>query len=339
MFEDSSIVSSAASAFNNAALVGPAFFWRAVLCIPLFTGIYMAGRYFARKIDIKSYLAPNITSFWVVVLTMLWLVFFGGNYQVLRDEISLLPWVSAAILFLSALFIGTKTQKLKMPVWYGKTDATPRRRWTINILIILLLALIIGGTDLRQWWTPLVQIGALVFGLLLGRVMRRSVNAIPYSGCIMLLAMVALLMQPEYFRFGQLGNLTLIHLLWILATGMVTICALVMNTVNCRGRIHESAYKKIKWLMRFLLVLCAVLFVLTESVPMFIATVAMMAVLSATSMWHLTDMSKDNKDFMIAFSFVFFGILIGVQTITALGILMLAVLPKSAKHSDIKHLL
>ena len=44
MFDDSLIVASATSAFNNVAVAAPAFFWNAVLCLPLFFGIYAFAR-------------------------------------------------------------------------------------------------------------------------------------------------------------------------------------------------------------------------------------------------------------------------------------------------------
>ena len=43
MFNDITIVQSAISAFNNYALVGPAFLWLAVLSIPLMVMAYFCG--------------------------------------------------------------------------------------------------------------------------------------------------------------------------------------------------------------------------------------------------------------------------------------------------------
>ena len=44
MFDESLVVASAVSAFNNAAVVGPAFLWNAVLASPLFVAVYVFGR-------------------------------------------------------------------------------------------------------------------------------------------------------------------------------------------------------------------------------------------------------------------------------------------------------
>jgi hypothetical protein len=43
MFDDAIIVQSAISAFNNAALVAPAFLWSALLTLPLYFLIWAFG--------------------------------------------------------------------------------------------------------------------------------------------------------------------------------------------------------------------------------------------------------------------------------------------------------
>ena len=101
MFDESLIVASAVSAFNNVAVVAPAFFWNALLGAPLFVAIYFLGRNFADKMGIRPYVNANRISFWTVVFAAAWVVLCGGNYSVLRDGVSLVPWVTAAILLVA----------------------------------------------------------------------------------------------------------------------------------------------------------------------------------------------------------------------------------------------
>ena len=105
MFDESLVVASAVSAFNNAAVVGPAFLWNAVLASPLFVAIYVFGRKFLDVTGLRPYVTGARVTFWTIMFTALWVVFMGGNYDVLRDGVSLLPWVTAGILFVSCLFI------------------------------------------------------------------------------------------------------------------------------------------------------------------------------------------------------------------------------------------
>ena len=103
MFDEGLVVASAASAFNNAAVVAPAFLWNALLASPLFFAIYFFGRKFLDTVGMRPYVTPGRVTFWTIVFTALWVIFMGGNYDVLRDGVSLLPFVTAAILFVASV--------------------------------------------------------------------------------------------------------------------------------------------------------------------------------------------------------------------------------------------
>ena len=142
----------------------------------------------------------------------------------------------------------------------------------------------------------------------------------------MFAATVGILMQPELWRFGQLGNLTPAHLVWVLCVGVLLAAAFALDTVNPRGRIHQSAYVKLKWLMRFVTVLVIILFLLTEAVPIFIGAVAMVFVLFAMSIWHAESVPAGLGNRAFALSVIAFGVLTGLVFVTAMGILWYAVL-------------
>lgn len=326
MFDENMVVASAINAFNNAAVVAPAFFWTAILGVPLFMAAYLFGRHGLKKMGLGMYVTPGRMMFWTVVISAFWIVLMGGNYVVLRDDISLLPWVIGAILFVSCVFIGQNTRVIKLPIWYGAKNTSSRRRWVVNILVFLLALVPVGLCDTLNWWGPILQISAVVSGLAIGRFMRWRVPNIPGTVCIMLGVTSAVLMQPEFFRFGQLGNLTPIHLIWILVCGGLFGAAMATGIVGARNRIHQSAYIKLKWLMRFITVLGMVLFVLTEAVPIFLAVVVSSFILFAMSVLHAKTLSPKLPYSCMAWAMVGFGVLTGTMTITAMGALWIGAL-------------
>ena len=112
MFNDASIVATAISSFNNAALYGPYFFVVALFSIPLFFMVFLYGRDFVSRFGLNSSDFESKVGFWSVVSLVLWLLLIGGNYAVIRDSISLLPVMIAILLFGSMVFVTNKLKKL-----------------------------------------------------------------------------------------------------------------------------------------------------------------------------------------------------------------------------------
>lgn len=339
MFDESLVVASAVSAFNNAAVVAPAFLWNAVLASPLFVAIYVFGRRFLDNAGLRPYVTRARITFWTVVITALWVVFMGGNYAVLRDGVSLLPFVTAAILFVTSILVGINTRAVKLPVWYGRANVSNRRRWWINLLFFAILMVPVGLSDTLTWWGPILQIGAVMIGLIIGRRSGCQMRTTTWAIGVMLATTIGILMQPELWRFGQLGNLTPAHLLWVLCVGILAAAALALDLVNPRGRIHKSAYVKLKWLMRFVTALCMILFLLTEAVPIFIASVAMAFVLFGMSIWHADSVPDILENRAIAVTIIVFGVLTELVAVTAMGILWYAALRQDTDSSDAGFLL
>ena len=107
-----SIVTTAVSSFNNAALYAPYFFVVALLSAPLFFMVYLYGRDFVSRIGWNNQNMENKVSFWSVVCLVIWLMIFGGNYAVIRDGISLLPVSVAMVLFASMVFVVNQAKKM-----------------------------------------------------------------------------------------------------------------------------------------------------------------------------------------------------------------------------------
>ena len=308
MLEDIVVVQSAVSAFNNAALWAPAFLWWALLALPLFVVVWMFGRDVAARFDLNGNKLLAGISAWMAGLTFGWVVLFGGNYAVLRDGVSVLPMMNAGIIFLTCLFVSSHLHNHSIV-----------RGWK-KILLFAVLVLMVAVSDTHVWWGPLLQLGALVLGAVLGWCARGEMR--PVSGTVLIVLMVAcaMLMQPEFYRFGQLGNLTVVHLVAMLILGVLAVACVVLVNVNARGRINRVIYFKLKWLLRVICALGAALFVLTEALPVFIGTLAAFLVLFAISVWHADKISSALLDKMFAGMLMLFGVVTVMPTVVALGI-------------------
>ena len=122
-------------------------------------------------------------------------------------------------------------------------------------------------------------------------------------------------------------------------TGILLAAAVVTDIVPACGRIHKSAFVKLKWLVRFGTALCMVLFLLTEAVPIFIATTFMAFVLFAMSVCHRESVADSVLHKMLALAVIMFGILVEVPTITALGLFWIAILNSDDVRPDARLLL
>ncbi len=309
MLNDIIIVQTAASAFNNAALAAPAFLWWGILALPLFWITYFCATPIMTRIGWTRENINSRATLLTVILSLAWLIMFGGNWAVLRDGVSLLPWLIATILFVGSIFI---TSNIKIPV------TTHRGR---RALLILLVIIGLGLSGMHAWWGPLLQIGAPIAGIIVGRMARAPMRPIAGTLLIILTITTAIMMQPEFFRFGKLGELTLAHMCAILMVGMFAMATLALNNVTPRGRIHKSAYVKLKWMLRFVAALGVALMFLTESVPVFLGTLAVLLVMFALSVWHANSIAPNLTERMFALTIGTFGIITTMPAITAIAIL------------------
>ena len=326
MFDDAIIVQSAISAFNNAALVAPAFLWSALLTLPLYFLIWAFGGKIAEYL---RWSRGNITmraALWTVITTVGWIVLFGGNYGVLRDDTSTLPFMIAAIIFVSSIFVGSYTRDIK----YLRRE---------NAVYIALAILALGVSDMHAWWGPFLQIGAAICGFVIGR--RAHVEMPPVPGVILIsgATVTAMLMQPEYFRFGQLGNLTWLHLLVVMTFGAVAAATVALRNIKSLNRIHDSAYVKIKWMIRFVVALGIALFIMTESVPVFIGTCAMAMGLFWLKVVHAKTVPEHLADRLLMLGIFWFGLITVMPVVSCLAILGWISIPSGDFKQEIRALL
>lgn len=326
MFEDTIIVQSAISAFNNAALVAPAFLWSALLTLPIYLLVWAFGGKIAEKIGWNRNNIQNRASLWVSIITFGWIVLFGGNYGVLRDSTSTLPFMVAAIIFVTSMFIGSHL---------GRSALFARKNLPWLVLIIVAL----GLSDTHAWWGSVLQIGAATAGFLLGQSAKSEMRDVPGILLIIMATTTAMLMQPEFFRFGQLGNLTWLHMIAVMIVGMLVAATLAVRNIKPLGHIHHSAYTKLKWMVRFVVMLGFAVFMMTESVPVFLGTFGAMFVLFGLSVRHAKTVPNMLGDKLYALAIISFGLITTMPVILAIGIVYLANLPSGNLWLESKHLL
>ncbi len=328
MLNEFIVVESAVSAFNNAALWAPAFLWWTGLALPLFIITFWCSDIILKRIGWTSDNILNKSSLWIAGLTCVWIVLFGGNYAVLRDTLSVLPLMVAMIVFLTTLFISSHLRDMPLPKMNW-------RRWVAVIFILMA----VGMSDTHAWWGPILQIGAFVAGCVLGRIAKGKMR--PAGGIILIMMMVAIamLMQPEFFRFGQLGHLTTLHLMAVLGLGCACMATVAIQNINSRAKIRHSVYIKLKWLMRVICVLGIALFMLTEAVPIFIGTMTAVFLSVAMSVWHAEKKFDALGDKIFSIALMAFGAITVMPVITAIGILYWTTVPYVNFWTESKRLL
>ena len=317
MLDESLVVQSAVSAFNNAALAVPAFFWYALLMFPLFYIVYKYGNQLMDMIGWNRVGLQNRIIKWTICLSLIWLVLLGGNYVVLRDSETLLPFVTATIAFMGMLFIGNITRVIKLPKW---KELPSNRKWQFGVFGALILA-IIGLTDIHTWWGPILQILAFVCGVIVGRRMKKDISDVSFVSGFMFLFIIMILMQPEFFRFGQLGNLSWLHLAGIIFAGIPIVGSVLLRNTKSSGKIYHSAFVKLKWMMRCLVVLAGCLFVMTESVPVFLGLCVLFGGLFWLKIVHAKQMPEHLADRLLMLAVFWFGVLTVMPVISCLALL------------------
>lgn len=331
MFNEFSVLSTAISSFNNSALVAPFFFLAGILSLPLLFMVYLYGRDFVSKIGWGEKNLESQIGFAVSGILLLWTVLFGGNYMVIRDGISLLPVVLSVVLFgLTILFIQTSKQ-----LNYIEKIRHYKYRW----LVLFAVLFCAGYSAMPNWYSILLNIASVFCGIVLGSRIRKNISVIPYSVIVSSVLLIAVLMQPEFFRFGQLGNLTIIHVLAMIITGFFATTCLVTKYTNARQKIHESAYIKLKWLFRIMSLLALVLFFMTESVPVFIGLMIATAMSEMLYIYHSNGVKKDLYKQSFAWFLICFGTILVCPVVSAIGIVYLTFLSNFAKAKDFTDLL
>ncbi|GHT57773.1 hypothetical protein FACS18945_2780 [Bacteroidia bacterium] len=114
-----------------------------------------------------------------------------------------------------------------------------------------------------------MNVAALTLGAVLGYYLshrKKDLGDPKILTSVMMLAIGFMMaMQPEFFRFGQLGHLTVLHLIGLIELAIFSISALILLYFAPKGWGDKSVYKKLQILLLIFSGFALVLFGLTES--------------------------------------------------------------------------
>lgn len=327
MFDATLVVQSAISSFNNAALFSPDFFWIAVLSLPIFAATWL----FSRAVNAKFF-GDDKTSLRHMALIIsgvmfLWLL-THGSYAALRDGVGYIHILVAFALFWASAFLSREVSFLPHPVLWDKMKKSWRR-----LLGILVPALAIVGIGLTGMPTVVgfgIQAASVILGGLLGRALykkNRTLGSLSSNLSVLMFVIVTgLVMQPEFFRFGQLGNLTVGHLLFLAMFAILVVANVMLRHVRPGGGMSHAWYRRFLLLAALCLVLIFAVFLMTESVLAFLGLAGGVFLASIFVARH---QAKSSRPAMIDFgaklwiwTLAVFGILIGQPVLVCLAILL-----------------
>ncbi|MGI5845881.1 MAG: hypothetical protein ACOX7D_01700 [Alphaproteobacteria bacterium] len=264
MFDITLVVQSAVSSFNNIALHSPDFFWTTLLCLPIFIVFWIFAPEISAKFLPDSKKRLKTIAVWSIVFIAVWLL-THESFNSLRDGITFgISTLTAICVFGIGVFAGWR-----IPSFTNLVKIKEKWRKIADIVAPVSVAILVGLCAWGTWQTVLVQFVAALLGFYTGRLMvyRNRYQMEPEWLSIILMGtlLFGLIMQPEFFRFGQLGHLTIIHIFFLIITLITIIGSIMMRLVKPTGWLTNSHYKKLMWLIRLGVILALILFILTEN--------------------------------------------------------------------------
>jgi predicted small integral membrane protein len=327
MIDSSLVVQSAASSFNNAALSAPDFFWTAVLSLPIF----IATALFSGALNAKFFSddkTSNRTLTLVIAGTMVVWLLTRGSYAVLRDGISHVHLLCAFALFWGAGILTREALAAPRPAFLEKMTSKGRRLF-IAALSVAGIA-VLGYSAPSTWQGFGLMAGSAALGILTGRLLHRRNKSLGsvYSSLSVLGFVLAtgMVMQPEFFRFGQLGNLTVILLCFLAAFVFFAVANIVLRHVKPAAWISHFWYKKFLLLIGLGVLLVFAMFLITESVLAFLVLAAACGCATLLIAKHQPKSAiRETREFgaqLWSWALALFGILIGQPVLVCLAILV-----------------
>ncbi|MCL2758332.1 MAG: hypothetical protein FWE64_03365 [Alphaproteobacteria bacterium] len=333
MLDHSLIVSSAVSTFNNAALVSPGFFWSAILALPLVALGWIMAPEIAQRFAPNAKNRDKVAAFVAVLVIAGWAL-FHENFAVLRDGTSLVGILVAFILWIASTWMARRYYESGRRL----SALLPNKKWgrkldyfAPTIVVAIAFAFTIGaGRD-----ESILQAGAVMIGIFTGYMLnRRNVRdadpRLPVA-VMLTLGIFGLVMQPEFFRFGQLANLTLMHMIFLCLAMAASAVFFALHFVRPRGWFVKIFYTKM--FLRALTVLVLALLFITESAPIFGALFAMVFVITALSALHASEKNaealKKIKGEMWLVALGLFGVLAALPALVFVAAVMWRLSPRN----------
>ncbi|MCL2018064.1 MAG: hypothetical protein FWG80_04830 [Alphaproteobacteria bacterium] len=329
MFDASLVVQSAISTFNNAALRAPDFFWVALLCLPLFVVAWVMAPQISDLFLQDKKTRNYKVSILAIILIFGW-VLTHENFNVLRDGASYVNVLAAFVLYFCTVFLSREyyEQKIRLSQLVSVGEKWKSR---IDLAVPLVVIIIAGLRAIDAGWEGIaLQSGAVAIGWGAGFLLnlKNAQNDDPklLVGGIIFACTLGLIMQPEFFRFGQLAHLTSVHLLFLAAMAIAVSSYAVLHFVRPRGLLIPIIYNRIKLLLRMMMGLVLVLFFITESAPVFFMFALAGMISSVIYVLHQPVKSADSlkllKHGFWFLSLGLFGILTVMPVLTAVAIIL-----------------
>jgi hypothetical protein len=277
LLEPQTVLTTAASTFNNAALSAPWFLQTALVSIPLFIAAWLAHDRILEKMAPDAKKRPLTIRAWLFFMIALWAAFGVGNFAAVREVSSWVELLVPTILFFAswgAAFAAVRAGTVRATKWKKR----------IRMAAAVSLVAVVGLVGARNIAGAFLPMSALVMGFITGFYSARyagPVNArTPFSypvissSLLMLAGAAAILIQPELFRFGQLGNLDAFQLAGFAAVATIAPLAIVLSLMarvkRAKGFLNAAAHGRVMWLLRLVVLLSLVIFFITESIVTFI---------------------------------------------------------------------
>jgi len=332
MFDSSLIVQSALSSFNNAALSAPDFFWNAVLAIPIFIIAWLFGAQIVEKILPDTKTRNAAVSVLAVASIFIW-VLAHQSFDALRD----FSWVGILVAVVqcgAAAFLSRRYYAAGVRLgdyinvntkWKNRTD------YAVPAVIVIIAGLCGEWT----WTGAALSAGATAIGWAAGYFLnkwkRPEFSSATVTVFLMGIVSYGLIMQPEFFRFGQMGRLTAIHLVFVAAAGAAMAVYLVMHFIRPRGRFGNLFYKNGQIFMGLVMLLLAAMLIITESALLFIAIAVAASASAYLFVRHTPESGADrlrgitNRFWLLSLGL--FGILTLMPALVAAAVILWRVSP------------
>ncbi|MCL1902382.1 MAG: hypothetical protein FWG18_02000 [Alphaproteobacteria bacterium] len=323
MFDSSMVVSSAISSFNNAALVSPDFFWAAILCIPIFIAAWIFAKPVADKFKFQNFDACLVSAGAFAIWIMA-----RENFAVLRVSFS---WTGVIIAACLVICMAMLSRRYYDGGWrVSKYIKNIKYKSRTDFALPAVVAVIAFACALPNWKAGLMHFAAVVIGIIIGywrsRKNKQTIDpTLPISIVAFLVAFM-LISQPEFFRFGQMGNLTFVHILFLSVAATLLAMYFATKFVRPAGWLKKSWYKKFKLLGRLGILFLFILFDITESELIFIALALAGFIYFAVAVRHTqkSDAEKisDARRHIWYFSLCLIGVLTAMPLLTVMGIIL-----------------
>jgi hypothetical protein len=245
------------------------------------------------------------------------------NFGVLRGDFLSGGVIASCILlpgfaFLSRWYYGAGVRLSKQFPRFGRT---------LDTALPFAVMIAAGAAAMPDWNAALVQIAAAALGIFVGYARQRRnvkpMNSKVLLGAVMFASVFGMTIQPEFLRFGQIGHLTIIHLLFLSVAAMIFALYFASHFIRPTGFMGDNAFKKFKLIGRCVMLLILALFAFTESELIFAALFLIMLIYFAVSVRHTKSGSAataHEKMWRIALGL--FGILSAMPVLTGLAIVL-----------------